>query len=187
MKKERVSSVEEMIKKSVKIKDEHETEIKAEETLKKAALVLNKKLGVVQHTTGENPDQVSEKMVVNGHSVELGLKRAPGETGNTAHYSFYMTVDGKNYTDKEEMKKAIVMVDTGKGLAGMEKVKHESAKAGEELKKTLHRDAPVLRRTCLISACRKVEHASKEAVHSGESILAKLLAILGRTLTGPGR
>ena len=185
--KERANSVEDMIKKSTKQRDEHSDDIKAEETLKKAMLVLNKKLAQVQHATGENAESVSEKMTVNGHQVELGLKRAPGETGKTAHYGMYMVVDGKLYTEKEAMKKAIVMVDTGRGLTGMDKVRHNTAKAGEELQKTLHHDAPVLRRTAAIAVARGVARSAHEAERGGDTVISQLMAILGRALQAPGR
>jgi hypothetical protein len=98
-----------------------------------------------------------------------------------------MAVDGKVYTDKEEMKKAIVMVDTGKGLTGKDKVKHETEVVKDEFGKALKRDAPVLRRTATIAVARGAVAAQKEATYGGESILAKLVAFLARTMQAPGR
>lgn len=190
-KTERNGSVEEAIKRAAKQRDEHSDEVRAEETLKKAMVVLRIKKDAEVQATGKFPDIVKTDMMhVNGHQVQFSLNRKPGESGNVAHYGMFLHVDGKTYTG-DDRKSAIIMVDTGKGLTGMSKIKHDSAKAQNEVKKTMEVDAPVLRRTALITAGRAamstVVHAEREAVRTGDSIINQLMALLGRTMQGPTR
>lgn len=181
------TNVEEAIKRSAEMQTEAEAKLHVETTLKKAMLVLNKKLAAEQTTTGFNPDKIStEEFKVNGHTVSFILKRVPKEIGDVAHYELQGKIDGKVYRDKEELKQKILQVD-GYGLSGKDKVKYDMTKKKDEMAAKMHKEMPLYRRTAMITALRAGIQSTREAERGGETILAKLMEILGHAINSPSR
>ena len=181
-KAKKVSSVEQAVKEAAKAKSKDDEMLYAGRVIGLASQVLQKKLNDEVRKNGEWPDKVETlQFEIHGNTLAFGLQKE-NEARGMAGYNLYGKINGKIYSG-EELKEQINRID-GIGLTDKEKERFEAKQKREEaIEQFKKKDLPVYKRTLAISAVRHMQAETDRSIQAGDSILGKLMAMLGRAVT----